>query len=144
MSDTLEQLQSMEDLADALVQNAGELKESATLGSTMSELESLQKVQAKLVEQLVELDHKLGELDFKACKDLGDIWERITKKLTEFEQLNEKFIENMSVRQGIVKFEMNEIRESKKSVGKVKKAYARRRPPGNDGKGPKQRLNTLS
>lgn len=143
MTDPLTHLKAMEKTVDALVVNAEALRDGSSTASTIDELADLQKTQETLVAEIVQLNKVLGKADFESNKKASTVWERVLKKLGQFEVLNQKFIENMSIRQGILKFELHDVRQTRKAITQMKESYTRKSGP-KQGKGPNTRVNTLS
>ena len=129
-------LKEMESVLDALVENAESLKELSSGTIASEELAKLQATQEALIADLVKKDAKAQKLD-KAERE-QPAWGRIQQKLETFATLNDAFINNLSVRKGLIQFEIQDIKKTRQSLVEMKVRYGPK--PGDD----KPRINTVS
>jgi flagellar biosynthesis/type III secretory pathway chaperone len=101
----------MEKVVDQVIQTAEQLKDISRRVISEEELAPLLKSQDKLVSQLKEMDEAFQKV-YKGGK-VSPIRERIEKKLERFQELNSKFIENLSSSQGIIQFENGKAKKNK-------------------------------
>lgn len=104
-----ELLIKMEEIIDALVENAQELKTISTQVVSEKEIDVLQKKQEDLVHQLKNLQNELQN-DAKAAQldPQSPVTQRIVSKLQLFQELNAAYIENLSVNREIIKFKKHD------------------------------------
>jgi hypothetical protein len=133
---TLPPLEELETTVEALIENAKALIEVSRGSVTAEELSKLQGRQEELIAEIIKKD--------KAVQKLGDgvksesAWSRIQEKLDLFGTLNESFIQNLSIRKGLINFEIEEVRKTRKSLAHVRTRYGNQ--PGDE----KSRVNTIS
>ena len=88
-------------------------------------LKPLQAEQEELIAKVVHLDSVLDELTGGKRSHLEDdrSWKLVTQRLEKFEALNSEFLETLTIRQGLIQFNLQELRERKQDLKKVKVAY---------------------
>lgn len=144
MSEIEELFTEFEEKTDSLISLAQELLNQAGSQGTKEKVEALQMEQKHLVDSIVSLEKKLSRkgVDEEKRKEYSN-WARIEEKLTYFQNLNEEFINHYKVRKGLIQFEMEKVKKTKKALNGVKKTYVNK---GKKEKGKKEgkRINTLS
>ena len=118
-----------------LVGTAKQLLKLSTETPTQETIQPLQEKQQELIDRLSELE--ASEPNLRESPS----WNTIEENIQEFQKLNEKFIENMRVRQGLVHFEIKELKKQKMQLGQVKVVYGSKKSVQ---KNPKSRINTVS
>jgi hypothetical protein len=99
----------MESVLHKLIANAKQLNETVLHSFSEDDLLTLQSEQTELMDQLVEVDESVN----KACnnnlkKANVAAWGRIQDQLDDFEALNNEFINNLSLRAGVIQFDKND------------------------------------
>ena len=133
---TLTPLVEMETVLDALVTNAESLKKLSMETVTTEELTKLQETQEGLLADLIKKDRAVQKLGTVVHSEPA--WQSIQNKLEGFSKLNETFIENLSVRKGLIQFEIQEVKKTRQSLGEMKSRYGTKPSDG------KKRINKLS
>ncbi len=109
------------------------------------ELLSSQDKQDALIGRLTCLN---GELEEYHAKEGGEVpnpllGEKVMIELDRFQVLNQSFISNLEVRQGLIKFELDETQKNKQVLGEVQDAYGGSEELSRAAR-PKSRLDTRS
>lgn len=128
-------IDTIDALVNELVGTAKQLLQMSTQSPTKETVEPLQEKQEGLVSRLLDLE--ANQTDLRQSPK----WDAVEEKLQEFQQFNEKFIENMQVRQGLVHFEIKELKKRKHQLAQVKIVYGSKKSVQ---KGGKSRINTVS
>jgi uncharacterized protein Yka (UPF0111/DUF47 family) len=121
----LEYLQLQDELIDLILQNAEQLLRLAKKDFDENKLDELQKSQDLLIQRVIELDHgyqQLHELE-ESPKRHHSLIEQIHRKLDIFQDLNQKFIENVSIKRGLIKLELQDVEKQRRVLGNLSKAY---------------------
>jgi tRNA A37 N6-isopentenylltransferase MiaA len=109
-------LLEMEAVLQKLVENAERLKEISQQVISKQELEPLQKKQEEIVANLKKLDDDFKKVHPHPTENLHpEIMRRIEQKLREFQQLNAKFIENLTASKGVIQFDQTPEEKKKKT-----------------------------
>jgi hypothetical protein len=138
-------LLKMEQLVIQLVKNAEDLKLQSKGSMDPASLDGLQEFQEKLVAEIMACDHELttssngNKKSFENKKE----WKNIESLLNQFQGLNTDFINNVKVRQGLIQFEVKELRKAKQLLMDMKNSYTTPRTSGNQST-PGSRINTTS
>jgi hypothetical protein len=130
-------LVELEDSLTALVLVAKELVELSTMSIDNKLITELQKKEEKLVENVQQLDEQVSKKypGYQVEELFPKQWKVILKLLKGFQNLNEQFIQNLSVRKGLVGGEISDIRRRRADLSKLKKVYVRSPSPGSSKKG---------
>lgn len=136
-------LTQMDETLDQLIAIASELKELSKGTVVAEQLEKLQEQQEGLIAELCRLDALVHADDGQGIPKGSKIWARVEDKMTAFSELNEAFIENVRVRKGLIQFEMQQIKKSRKAVAKMRESYTGTAPKKGSG-GRKPKINTTS
>ena len=139
---TVKQLcDEMSKVAADLISNATTLLELSKSPDPMEEIKEYQEKQEELVEVLLALDKEIhGLADSEA--DLSGFWKDIVNKIDIFQQMNESFVSNLSIRKGLIRFEVNDLRRTRKNLNSVKKVYVKKTE--NKSRKSNGKINTLS
>ena len=117
-------VKEMKTTIDALLANASELLELSKHVDSVDELTPLQTEQEKLITQLISLDEEVQKrAKTKAARSKLPEWDAIQAGLDKFEELNQAFITQLGIRKGIIQFEINDIKKSKKQLAAMKDSY---------------------
>lgn len=136
-------LSKMKQTAKSLVQNALHLIEAAQGAETAEEIQRLQEDQQELIDTLIDLDEALKK-DKEELLESNPEWIQVQELLNEFEKANENFISHLSVRKGLIQFEVKDLQKSKQQLNAVKDSYGKQGPSSVSKKNGKRRINTLS
>lgn len=110
-------ISEMEEVLDHLIENAERLHELSKQVILEDEVEALQKIQNDMLTRLTELDSKRASVASK--EDIkNSIQSRIDKKIDLFQDLNDRFIDNLSASHGLIHFEGDQIKKPAKPKGK--------------------------
>ena len=146
MEKTVELLTKMEGVLDQLITQAQDLIDLSKSSVAPEELANMQKQQEKWVDLLQQYDADLAN----ACEpdtqlDAFPQWNKIQKQLDYFQTLNNTFIQNLSTRKGIIQFEVNDVKKTRKSLREMKTGYVKSKKKGTSSRpGDKPRLDTMS
>lgn len=146
MDDSTEKtLLKMEQLLLKLVDNAEELKQQSKGSMDPTILDTLQLHQENMVAEVMAIDQQLTTSsggDKKKFQNKKE-WKNIESLLTKFQELNNDFINNVKVRQGLIQFEVKELRKAKQQLLDMKNSYTTPRPNSSQST-PGSRVNTTS
>ena len=145
MPDIKDYLATMGSTLDKLTKVEKELLKLSTGDFVASEINALQSHQDALVQELLKVDSSLKEKYGGEYRNIeSSRWSKIHEKLELFENLNENFIKNLSIRQHIIKVDLKDIKKTRKSLSEVKSAYRtpRTSKAGKTSKR-KHRINTV-
>lgn len=99
-----DKLKKMELILDELIANAERLNEVSQQVISKDELKPLQEKQEELVKNLVAVEDAFRGALGNGKNGDEDARKRIRSKLTQFEKLNESFIENLKSSHGLIRF----------------------------------------
>lgn len=135
-------IHTMDSLLNELLGNAEALLEQSIQDAKAETLEILQQKQQTIIEKLIEADQVLqNHLKSDHQGSFNQQLESLQTKISSFEELNQKFITNLTMRRSLIHFELQDIRKSRNALSKVKAAYIAK----TSGKRPKSpSINTLS
>lgn len=131
------ELESKLNLAlEHLLGNARELLEVSKSSLSGEELEDLQVRQEELLQDVIDADRAFQE---SWGKEEPEPLASIQRKLKHFQELNEAFVKNLSIRQGIINMELSQIQSSRKQLSDMSSVYSK--PVKEKGQG-SSRLDT--
>jgi len=113
MAKTEDLLNSMEQILDLLIQNANELLDLSQKVFAEEELTRLQAQQNELLNQLIDKDEAVNKLP-AGGPQLVPLRNRIDEKLTLFQDLNARFIDNITASNGPIQFEKGKAKKRTK------------------------------
>lgn len=99
-----DKLKKMELILDELIANAERLNEISLQVISKDELKPLQEKQEVLVKNLVDVEEAFRGTLAEVHSSDEEARKRIRSKLTQFEKLNESFIENLKSSHGLIRF----------------------------------------
>jgi hypothetical protein len=111
-------IDQMEVLLDELIRTARNLRHLSEQVVSEQELTELQKKQNDLVGKLEELDQKIQT---RYASDITEeMHQKLSKKVKEFQTLNQEFIQNYSSSHGVIQFELKPNQEREEQTPRFK------------------------
>jgi hypothetical protein len=121
-------LDQMHVVVDELLENLQSVYSLSQKKGINGEVLSIQKEQEEKFEKLVALDGELKkEITFLGEDTSSDLGKKVQEKIRLVQKLNESFLTALKIRQGIIKEELEKIRHDKRRLGKIEKAYVKRK-----------------
>jgi len=107
-------LSEMDELLDAIIDNALELLNMSRRVIAEEELEPLQQHQQELVNSLLEKDETFQKICPPPIEEYqSPLRNTINEKLDKFKKINTEFIDNIMNMQGLIQFEKGKIKKKK-------------------------------
>ncbi|MCH1430201.1 MAG: hypothetical protein GWP59_00470 [Chlamydiales bacterium] len=125
MKDAKTIIQEMLQKFDKLLHNQKRLNELSLDFSTPYPIEALQSSQENLIDELSSLDQKLGEVASPEVLRKDVLWKEVEKGLTNFHELNKRFTDVLAVKKGLVKKELDHLKNAKNALHGMKKSYVK-------------------
>ena len=121
-------LDQMHIVVDELLENLQRVYSLSKEKGINGEVLSIQKEQEEKFEKLVALDEELKkEVSFLEEATSSDLGKKVREKIRLVQKLNESFLTSLKIRQGIIKEELDKKRQGKRKLGKIEKAYVKRK-----------------
>ena len=96
----------MDSVLDQLIEMAEHMKELSQQVIAEKEVMTLQKKEQDLINKLIELDMSYQKIAIHlSAEERGEFQNKIETKLSKFQQLNTKFIENIAAGRGLIHFQ---------------------------------------
>jgi DNA repair exonuclease SbcCD ATPase subunit len=119
-------LKEIDQLVGELTATAERLRTVSDRAIEEAEISSLQDQQNEIIQRLSQADEALKAVDSNYQK--LPAWEAIQKRLEHFTDLNREFVKNLSVRKGVLNFELQDIRKTRRYLRGMDESYGKTKP----------------
>ncbi|SCA58520.1 hypothetical protein AB751O23_AD_00360 [Chlamydiales bacterium SCGC AB-751-O23] len=124
---------------DKLLHNQTRLNSLSLSFSSPYPLEALQSTQETLIDEISSLRKQLSQSITETDLNKESLWKEVGLKVDSFQKLNKSFTDVLSVKKGLIKKELDELKNAKNALFSMKKIYVNQ----NANLSKSKRLDTL-